>query len=111
MAGTPKFEDVIYDVRGRAAWIIIDRPKVYNAFRGQTLEELIQAFHLAANDKEVACVVLTGNPESNTARIAAGLGVSEFLAKPVEMDVLRATVARWLLADSEQDRLALASGQ
>ena len=35
-----------------AAWIIINRPKVYNAFRGQTLEELIQAFQLAANDRK-----------------------------------------------------------
>lgn len=31
------FEDVIYEVRGRAAWIIINRPKLYNAFRAQTI--------------------------------------------------------------------------
>jgi 2-ketocyclohexanecarboxyl-CoA hydrolase len=47
-------------VRGRAAWITINRPKVYNAFRGRTVEELIQAFQLAANDKAIASVVLTG---------------------------------------------------
>ncbi|MGE0233662.1 MAG: enoyl-CoA hydratase-related protein [Flavobacteriaceae bacterium] len=63
MTAEKKFEDVIYDVRGRAAWITINRPKVYNAFRGQTLEELIQCFHLAMNDKDVACVVLTGTGE------------------------------------------------
>ncbi len=55
-----KFEDLIYDVRGRAAWIIINRPKVYNAFRGRTVEELIQAFQIAGNDKNVASIVLTG---------------------------------------------------
>ena len=49
-----KFTDVIYEVRDRAAWIIINRPKVYNAFRGQTLEELIQAFQIAANDPDPA---------------------------------------------------------
>jgi 2-ketocyclohexanecarboxyl-CoA hydrolase len=54
------FEDILYEVRGHAAWIIINRPKVYNAFRGRTVEELIQAFQLAANDKNVASVVLTG---------------------------------------------------
>ena len=54
------FQDIIYEVRGRAAWIIINRPKVYNAFRGQTLEELIRALHLAGNDKDVAAIVLTG---------------------------------------------------
>jgi len=60
MSDATKFTDVIYEVRDRAAWIIINRPKVYNAFRGQTLEELIQAFHLAANDRNVSSIVLTG---------------------------------------------------
>ncbi len=60
MQNPTDFEDVIYEVRGRAAWIIINRPKVYNAFRAQTVEELISAFQNAANDKNVCCVVLTG---------------------------------------------------
>src|SRR6516162_917332 len=60
MTDPKQFTDVIYDVRNTAAWIIINRPKVYNAFRGQTLEELIKAFHLAANDRNVASIVLTG---------------------------------------------------
>ncbi len=59
MANIPAFEDIIYEVRGRAAWIIINRPKVYNAFRGQTLEEMIQALQLAGN-KDVASIVITG---------------------------------------------------
>jgi 2-ketocyclohexanecarboxyl-CoA hydrolase len=56
----PTYEDILYEIRGRAAWITINRPKVYNAFRGRTVEELILAFQQAANDKNVACVVLTG---------------------------------------------------
>ncbi|WP_449043054.1 enoyl-CoA hydratase-related protein [Paracoccus sp. (in: a-proteobacteria)] len=60
MANAPAFEDIIYEVCGRAAWIIINRPKVYNAFRGQTLEEMIRALHLAGNDKDVASIVITG---------------------------------------------------
>src|SRR6201996_9403488 len=63
MTDAKQFTDVIYEVRDRAAWIIINRPKVYNAFRGQTLEELIQAFQLAANDRQVASIVLTGAGE------------------------------------------------
>jgi 2-ketocyclohexanecarboxyl-CoA hydrolase len=54
------FEDVLYEVSGRAAWVIINRPKLYNAFRAQTIEELIAAFKLAADDKGVSSVVLTG---------------------------------------------------
>jgi 2-ketocyclohexanecarboxyl-CoA hydrolase len=63
MPGHPTFEDILYELRGRAAWITINRPKVYNAFRARTVEELIQAFQLAANDKDVSCVVLTGTGE------------------------------------------------
>jgi len=59
----PQFEDVIYEVRSNAGWIIINRPKVYNAFRGRTVEELIQAFQLAANNRAVASIVLTGAGE------------------------------------------------
>lgn len=55
-----EFVDILYEVRGRAAWVIINRPKVYNAFRGQTIEELIQAFQRAANDRNVSSIVLTG---------------------------------------------------
>ncbi|WP_417722499.1 enoyl-CoA hydratase-related protein [Salipiger sp.] len=60
MATIPEFTDILYEVKGRAAWITINREKVYNAFRGQTLEDLITAFNLAANDKGVSSVVLTG---------------------------------------------------
>jgi 2-ketocyclohexanecarboxyl-CoA hydrolase len=63
MSTQTDFEDVLYELRGRAAWIIINRPKVYNAFRGRTVEELIQAFQRAANDKDVSSVVLTGAGE------------------------------------------------
>jgi 2-ketocyclohexanecarboxyl-CoA hydrolase len=60
MPNLPKFEDIIYDVRDRAAWVTINRPKLYNAFRAQTIEELIKAFQLAADDKGVSSIVLTG---------------------------------------------------
>lgn len=54
------YEDIKYENREGAAWIIIDRPKVYNAFRGQTIEELIHAFQTASNDRDIGVVVLTG---------------------------------------------------
>lgn len=60
MSAPVAYQDLLYEVRGRAAWITINRPKVYNAFRGRTVEELIHAFQQAANDKDVASVVLTG---------------------------------------------------
>ena len=38
MTTTPAYEDILYEKRdNRAAWIIINRPKLYNAFRAQTM--------------------------------------------------------------------------
>ena len=42
MSDIPVFEDILYEKRERAAWIIINRPKLYNAFRATTMEELIK---------------------------------------------------------------------
>jgi dihydroxynaphthoic acid synthetase len=55
-----KFEDIIYQVDGPAAIVTINRPHRYNAFRGQTVEELIAAFRLAWAEVSVRAVILTG---------------------------------------------------
>lgn len=57
------FEDITYVVDETAAIITINRPQRYNAFRGQTVEELIEAFRLAWADKTVRSVILTGAGE------------------------------------------------
>src|ERR1700733_6017690 len=41
------YEDVRYEVEGPAAIITINRPDRLNAFRGKTIEELIDAFKRA----------------------------------------------------------------
>jgi dihydroxynaphthoic acid synthetase len=55
-----KFEDILYQVDGPAAIVTINRPHRYNAFRGQTVEELIAAFRLAWAEVSVRAVILTG---------------------------------------------------
>jgi 2-ketocyclohexanecarboxyl-CoA hydrolase len=54
------YQDITYEIRGSAAWISINRPEKYNAFRGQTCEELIHALNRAGWDKAIAAIVLTG---------------------------------------------------
>jgi 2-ketocyclohexanecarboxyl-CoA hydrolase len=54
------YEDILFDAEGGVVTITINRPKVYNAFRGQTCEELISAFHRAGWDKSIGVIVLTG---------------------------------------------------
>lgn len=57
------YQDIRYDVVDGAATITIDRPDVLNAFRAQTVSELIEAFQAAWDDGEVGAVVFTGSGE------------------------------------------------
>ena len=54
------YEDIRYEVRDGVARITIDRPKVMNAFRAETCEELIRSFQAAGTDRGVGVVVLGG---------------------------------------------------
>ena len=54
------YQDLIYEERDHVAHITINRPKVYNAFRYHTVEELIKAFNIAAYNKDIGAIVLGG---------------------------------------------------
>ena len=54
------YTDILHEIRGGAAWITINRPDKYNAFRGQTCEELIHAFQQAGWNRSIGVIVLTG---------------------------------------------------
>lgn len=54
------YTDILYENRGGAAWITINRADKYNAFRGRTVDELIHAFQTAGWDNEIGVIVLTG---------------------------------------------------
>jgi naphthoate synthase len=56
-------EDITYEVDAGLAWITINRPERYNAFRGRTVDELIGAFKAAWVDSAVGVVCLTGAGE------------------------------------------------
>ncbi len=55
-----EYNDIIYEVGDGIARITINRPKVRNAFRPQTLFELSRAFESARDDLSVGVIVLTG---------------------------------------------------
>ncbi len=55
------YQDIACETRGHAAWITINRPETYNAFRAQTCEELIHAIGKAGWDRAVSAIVLTGS--------------------------------------------------
>jgi len=55
-----EFEDIIYEKRPGVARISFNRPKVLNAFRTNTLREVIGALSDAWTDRTIGVVVLTG---------------------------------------------------
>lgn len=57
------YQDISYRVEEGVAFVTIERPDVYNAFRGQTCEELIDAIQKAGWDKSIGVIVLAGAGE------------------------------------------------
>ncbi len=57
------YEDILYEVVDGVARITINRPHVMNAFDGDTIAELIDAFTRAGEDRSVGVIVLTGAGE------------------------------------------------
>lgn len=55
-----QWRDIEYHVAEGIAKITINRPEKRNAFRPQTITELIKAFDMARDDNEVGVVILTG---------------------------------------------------
>ncbi|MFV1990233.1 MAG: 1,4-dihydroxy-2-naphthoyl-CoA synthase [Acidimicrobiales bacterium] len=54
------YGDIIYETAEGIAKITINRPEVHNAFRPQTLADLMDAFNRARDDTQVGVIVLTG---------------------------------------------------
>src|SRR5438552_2079645 len=54
------YQDILYDKRGGIATITVNRPKVLNAFRAETVEEMLEAMRDADNDPDMGVAVLAG---------------------------------------------------
>jgi dihydroxynaphthoic acid synthetase len=60
MTDPKKFKDILFEVKDQVAWITINRPRVLNAFREQTLDEMIYAVQSTREDPSIACIVFSG---------------------------------------------------
>jgi naphthoate synthase len=58
-----EYHDILFDTYEGIGKITINRPEVRNAFRPQTLAEMIDAFNICREDPEIGVVVLTGQGE------------------------------------------------
>jgi naphthoate synthase len=55
-----EYSDIIYETAEGIAKITINRPERHNAFRPQTVMELIDAFSRARDDSEIGVILFTG---------------------------------------------------
>ncbi len=54
------FDDIRFERDGAIAKVTIDRPEVRNAFRPQTVREMLAAFEVCRNDPSIGVVILCG---------------------------------------------------
>jgi len=59
-----EYQDITFKKRNGVNRIAFNRPEVRNAFRPQTVFELLDAFHLAREDKETGVILLSGEGPS-----------------------------------------------
>src|SRR5262245_37251828 len=74
---TSSFSEILYDVRGAAAWIVLNRPREMNAMSGGMLDELSRALDAAATDATIRVVVITGSGDT---AFCAGADLKQVLA-------------------------------
>jgi dihydroxynaphthoic acid synthetase len=60
VAADKDYTDILFEVKDQVAWITINRPRVLNAFREQTLDQMIDALKSTREDPTIACAVFTG---------------------------------------------------
>lgn len=69
------YQNILICQEGAIATITINRPTKLNALNKATIEELHQAFKMAAEDQSIRVIILTG---SETKAFVAGADISEF---------------------------------
>lgn len=55
-----KYDDILFSIWNGIAKITINRPKVYNAFRPETIDEIINAIEICETRIDIDIVILTG---------------------------------------------------
>jgi enoyl-CoA hydratase len=72
-----KYENILFETRGRVALITLHRPKALNALCGLLMDELTDAIEKCDADPAIGCIVLTGSEKA----FAAGADIKEMQSK------------------------------
>jgi enoyl-CoA hydratase len=76
----PVSDVVLYERRGPAAWVTLNRPNKLNAISGEVVRRLRESWRQAAEDDEVKVVVLTGAGRA----FSAGYDIAEEVEQEIE---------------------------
>lgn len=77
-----EYQNVVYEVRNKIAYVTLNRPKVLNALNRQTIEELREVFLDIRHRPEALAVILTGSGEKS---FVAGADINELATQtPLE---------------------------
>jgi enoyl-CoA hydratase/carnithine racemase len=102
--------EILYEVRGDAAWIVLNRPREMNAITSTMLDEIAAALATAENDDAVRAVVVTGSGDK---AFCAGADLKQVLAPraPGEPDFLDRSAATFgRLRDLHKPVIAAVNG-
>jgi enoyl-CoA hydratase len=76
----PVSDVVLYERRGPAAWVTLNRPNKLNAISGEVVRRLRESWRQAAEDDDVKVVVLTGAGRA----FSAGYDIAEEVEQEIE---------------------------
>jgi enoyl-CoA hydratase/carnithine racemase len=84
------FETLIFEKRGRAAWVTLNRPDVVNAFNVAMRDDLFEVLAAVRHDDEVRALVFSGTGRA----FCAGADLTEFGTAPSPTAARRIRYAR-----------------
>ena len=73
-----EFETILYDVKDKVLTVTLNRPERLNAFTGQMMDDLIEAFDKAGKNDEIRVIIVTGAGRGFCAGADLGAGANTF---------------------------------
>ena len=73
-----EFETILYEIKDKVLTITLNRPERLNAFTGQMMDDLIEAFDKAGKDDEIRVIIVTGAGRGFCAGADLGAGANTF---------------------------------
>ena len=73
-----EFETILYEIKDKVLTVTLNRPDRLNAFTGQMMDDLIEAFDKAGKDDEIRVIIVTGAGRGFCAGADLGAGANTF---------------------------------